>query len=140
MILNAGSVLNIPVQTSDIWNIYRVPSKSTSANMPVIVEFTTTIMKENFLQSVKNYNRKNSRNKLNSLHLKIEGPELPIYISENLTSNGRRLYSAARKFASEQKFDFCWTSNGRVYLRKKEGDPLRRIEFESDLEKIKCII
>ncbi|XP_013146619.1 PREDICTED: uncharacterized protein LOC106109570 [Papilio polytes] len=83
------------------------------------------------------FNKNNSNNKLNTEHLQIKGPKIPIYFSENLSTKTKRLYYLAREFAAYEKYKFCWTTHGKVYLRKEEGTPLYRINSEEDINKLK---
>ncbi|XP_045769023.1 uncharacterized protein LOC123869947 [Maniola jurtina] len=132
--LNIGGTLNVPMQTSDIKNIFRVNTKSTTK--PIIADFTTVAMKDKFISCFKKYNQQNTKEKLNTANIKIEGPSKRIYISENLTEKTRKLFYQAREFARNNAFTFCWTSFGKVYLRKSEGLPQIIINSEQDFEKI----
>lgn len=132
--LNIGSALDIPVQSSDIKNTFRVNKKS--ASKPIIVDFTTVAMKDKFINCFKKYNQRSTKEKLNTEKIKIEGPANRIFISENLTDKTRKLFYQAREFARANTFTFCWTSFGKVYLRKSEGSPQILISSELDFEKI----
>ncbi|KAJ8705318.1 hypothetical protein PYW07_011145 [Mythimna separata] len=43
-----------------------------------------------------------------------------------------------KAFQRSHGYQFCWTANGVVYLRKKVNDPQIRITSEADVEKLKC--
>ncbi|KAL4721323.1 hypothetical protein ACJJTC_005355 [Scirpophaga incertulas] len=62
---------------------------------------------------------------------------IPIFVSDHLSQRARRLNYLARTFAQEHGFRFCWTSNGRTYLRKNEGERHIRVDSESDLSTLK---
>ncbi|CAH0716604.1 unnamed protein product, partial [Brenthis ino] len=135
VIVNTGLVLQTSIQPSDIRNIYRENTKSNIK--PIIVEFTTVAMKENILKLTKTYNKNHSSKKLSTKDLHFEDPQKPVYISESLTHKTRRLFSLSRQFATLNGFAYCWTSIGKIYLRKKEGDPYHRINSEHDFIKLK---
>ncbi|KAL4708006.1 hypothetical protein ACJJTC_010622 [Scirpophaga incertulas] len=61
------------------------------------------------------------------------GPSKPIFISENLTAKVKKLFYLSREFAKTHAYKFCWVTNGKIFLRKKENGTLSRIERESDL-------
>lgn len=132
---NVGKALNVPVQKSDIRDIYRLKSEK---NKSIIVELNSVLLKDELLKSLKAYNR-GSKDKFSTLSLLIEGPPSPVYISERLTYQARKLFAMSRKFASAQNYRFCWTAYGKIYLRKKEGDPAVRVTSEKDLEKLNQI-
>lgn len=102
------------------------------------MEFTTVLKKEEILSSVKRFNKgKKSDEKLNTTHLKIKGTKKPIYASELLTAKVKVLFYLSRDFAKTHDYSYCWTSNGVVYLRKRDGAPLLRVDQQSDLDKLR---
>ncbi|KOB79524.1 Zinc finger DNA binding protein [Operophtera brumata] len=117
-------------------DVYRLPSKPDSTTSTIVAEFSNTLAKDNFIQKVKKYS-KNKYEQLNSKHLGINDPKTFIYISEHLTVKATRLFYLARDVAKTQGFDFCWTSNGRVFLRKKENAPHILVKDEETLVSIK---
>lgn len=135
MVKNLGDALKIEVQESDIKNIFR-PKMSNNRTAPVIVEFSATTLKENIMKASKTFN-KESKEKLNTGHLKLTGETKPIFISESLTANGRRLYFLARQSVKSFNYAGCWTSYGRVFIRQNEGDQSKLISCKEDLSALK---
>ncbi|CAG9791861.1 unnamed protein product [Diatraea saccharalis] len=131
VVSSIGAVLSFGIETSDIKDIFRLVSKSLSLK-PIIVEFTTVLKKEAFLNSAREF-RKSKRMNLNTTHLKLQGPSEIIYMSESLTTNTKRLYGKARKFASENNYQYCWTKHGQIFLRKENGSKVTKIIKEEDL-------
>lgn len=128
--------LEIPMEERDIKDIYRGNSKA-DANKPIVFEVSNSILKEKLLKSVKAFNDKKSKEaKLNTSHLQITGAPRPIYISESLTPRVRKLFHLARGYAKENEYRFCWTTNGRVFLRKDEDLPHIRIDNETELHNL----
>lgn len=132
-IVKIGKIVKIPLQQSDIKNVYRINKRND--NKPVIVEFISDIVKSNFLRSTK-YSKKTDKNSLTSTALGIDGPVKQIYISEFLTSKANRLFFLARDYANSHAFEYVWTAYGNIYLRKKQGDSAIRINNEDDLKKL----
>jgi hypothetical protein len=133
-ILKIGNVLKVPINQSEVRDVFRTNGKTGSK--PIIVEFTTVIQKERILSSIKKFNREH-QDKLNTEHLSIAGPRSPVYLSENLTPRAKRLFFLARELASRQSFKYCWTSYGKIFIRKEEGAQLIRIESEADINSMK---
>lgn len=133
-----GVVLNVPIQNSDIREVYRTKGKAESDG-PIVVNFTTIAKKENIIKSVRNFNKEHKDNKFNTSHLDIVGPPRPVYITEHLTRKSKRLHFLSRNFATEFGYAHCWTSYGKIFLRKKDGLPRVRIDCEDDLNKLKQI-
>ncbi|CAK1595165.1 unnamed protein product [Parnassius mnemosyne] len=104
-----GSIINHSVLETDIRNIFRLKSKTES----------------------------NKENRLNTTHLHEKGPKHFLYVSEFLTAMTKRLYYLAREFIKTSEYEQCWTANGKVYIRKKEGMPSRLIKSEDDLVQLR---
>lgn len=135
IIIKTAETLCIPLDSSSaIKDVYRINSKS--QHKPIIADFTTVFARDNFLSSFKRYNKEHQTDKLSTAVLSIGGPGRPVYLSENLTQRDRKLYFNARQFAKNHGYSFCWTTFGRIYLRKEEGSPQIRITSDSDLDNL----
>lgn len=132
MVGKLAGIFNIPWQGSDIKDIYRINSKA--AVKPIIVDFSTVSMRDQFLTSYKNYNKKNKHGKLNTSLLHFGGESQPVYLSENMTPKARKLFYQTREFAKNHNYAFCWASFGRIFLRKEEGSPQICVTCEADLQ------
>lgn len=142
MVKKLSLTLGINLETSEVRDIYRMPSKSDQTNTAVIAEFSSTLTKGNFLTAVKNHKSNCIRYKteqLNSTHLGLEGNKSLIYISEHLTPQASRLYFLAREFRKTLGYEYCWTSNGLIYLREKQGKPYILVKNEAQLHQLKSI-
>jgi hypothetical protein len=129
------TVFSTDIQKSEIKNVYRVNTNKQDFK-PIITEFMSVLKKNEILAAVKNYNKVNKNNKLSTAHISIQGTPKPIYISECLTYKNKKLYAMAREYAKAHNYQFCWTSQGNVFLRKSEGSPATRIIEETDLAKL----
>ena len=110
--------LEANISLSDIRDVSRLPSKKESKSSNISIEFSNTLQKSNFLLAAKQFNTNHPSDKVNSTHLGFDGPKAPIYIAEQLTPLTKKLFYEARNFAKLNGFAFCWTSNGRVMLKK----------------------
>ncbi|KAJ8720571.1 hypothetical protein PYW08_006036 [Mythimna loreyi] len=119
-----GSIINQPVPASDIKNIFRLRGKKETVGT-VVVEFSTTSLKEQFIQSTKNYNKQHTGNRLNTSHLQATGPRKPIFVSEALTAVTKRLHYLTREFIKNSEYEQCWTANGKVYM-SPENNKIRK--------------
>ncbi|KAF9420776.1 hypothetical protein HW555_003124 [Spodoptera exigua] len=129
-----AKAVEVDIQDCDIKDIYRIQTNR-EGSKPIIVELNSVLKKDKIVLGVKNYNRKKpNEDKLNTRHLNIPGPVKPVYISEALTPNAQKLFYAARQFARENGYMYCWTSHGSVFLRKAEGEPQTRIESAINLK------
>lgn len=136
-IIKMSERLNVPIQKNEIKDVFRTKSKS--ENKPIVVELTTILKREDFLDSVKKYKRERN-GILDTSSLGISGPPVKIFISEALTAKNKRIFTLARDFAKTNSYKYCWTSHGTVYLRQGDGQPAIRIASFEDLDRLKSKI
>lgn len=130
MVLNLAKTTECNISVTDIRDIYRIKSKKDQSNTPIIVETSSTFKKIDLLQKCKLLNSKR-KEKLCAKHLGLtNNPDSPVYISEQLTPKGSRLFFLARDLAKSRGYKFCWTSYGRVYVRKNENSAVILISDE----------
>lgn len=131
---NVGGNLN----KGDIKDIYRVRGKKDTQNSTIIVETSSTILKNYMLKLCKNFNVK-SKAKLSAKHLGFRTSEdTPVFVTEQLTAKASRLYFLARDLAKSGQYKFCWTSYGKVYIRKTETSPIIQIKSEAQVHQLVC--
>ncbi|KAL0869440.1 hypothetical protein ABMA27_007674 [Loxostege sticticalis] len=135
MVDNLAKTLNTNLTKSDIKDIYK--SKGPTERKSIIVELSSTLTKEQILKSAKAYNLRNRSNKLAAKHLGINKfADTPIFVCENLTPKASRLYFLARDLKKTKDYKFCWTSYGRVFLRKDEQSPIIQVHNELQIQKL----
>lgn len=135
IVTKTASIIELPIQAHDIKDVYRSGKRDDPAP-PIVVDFSSVITKDNLIKKARQYNTRNSQNKLSTAHLKIEGPARAIYVAERLTPHGQRMHYLARTFARDHRYKHCWTSYGRVFLRKEDGGQHVPIDVEADLAKL----
>ena len=133
MVISVGSSLNVPINSHEIKDVFRVNSRD-ATNRPVLVDFTGVMLKERVIKMYRKSNRENNR--LTTDRLKLPGLSKPVFISESLTPKMKRLFFLARDFAKLNNYSHCWVSNGKILLRKKEGERSIIVRNETDLSDI----
>lgn len=140
MVRKLSATLEINMVNSELRDVYRVPTKPDQSNSAIVAEFSLTLLKESFLTATRNHRLSSIKSKtkqLNSSHLGLDGPKVEVYISEDLTPQASRLFYLSREFRKEMEYAYCWTANGLVYLRKKQGDPFILVRSEAQLQLLK---
>ncbi|CAG5023364.1 unnamed protein product [Parnassius apollo] len=102
----------------------------------IMVDFTTTTRKENFISKYREFNKLKRTKKepqLNTQIINIPGPSKTIFISESLTKKYRRIHYLARQLFKDRKLVATWMFFGKVYAKKEEGNPPIQIKEESDI-------
>ncbi|KAG7308986.1 hypothetical protein JYU34_004842 [Plutella xylostella] len=135
LVENLSKSIELNLDVKDIKDIYK--SRSQTEKKTIIVELNSTFTKDNILKSAKAYNIRNKSNKLCAKHLGItSSPDTPIFIAENLTPKASRLYFLARDLKKSRNYKYCWTSYGRVYVRKEDTSPIILIQSEAQVQKM----
>lgn len=113
-------------------NCYRYGSRNATNNPGgIVVKFVRKIDAELFVQK-----RKEKRN-LNTRDLGfMDGQSNPVYVNCSLTQWKRQLLNSARKAKTEKQYTFLWVRNGRIYMRKNQGDRYVVIEGEEDIARL----
>lgn len=68
------------------------------------------------------------------LKLKEAGSEVRFF--DNLTAQNKRLLWLVRTRAKENDYQFAWQKDGKMFVRKRQGDRVIKIDTEDDLDKI----
>lgn len=137
MVTSLIKTTGIEYSPYDIKDIYRLPSKENATTSTIVTEFSNNFFKEKFLSSAKQFNSTQRGRQLNTRHLGLDGPEMTLFISEHLTPKAKRLHFLARDFARTEQFQYCWIANGRVFLRKKEGEKYTVVKNENTFQQLR---
>ncbi|KOB69355.1 Zinc finger DNA binding protein [Operophtera brumata] len=133
MVTKLYKYLDLKLERSDVKDIIKTRKPKTEKST-LIVELNSTFAKTDLLKAAKTHNYKNKNNKLSAWSLGLAADaDTPIFISENLTPLSSRLYFLARDFKSANKYKYCWTSYGKVYLRMDENTPIITVLSEAQL-------
>ena len=60
-----------------------------------------------------------------------------IFINESLTEANKELFKATLKVKKDYSYNYIWTSNGKIYLRKDRDSSAILIKNEGELDKLK---
>lgn len=112
---------------------HRLPSKN-KLSPPIIVSFTARTAKEKWLGEYKKYIKENKT--LLTTHVNKNLKKAPIYFNHHLSPYYKNLLYESKKFVKENNFKYCWVANGKVYIRRQEGERAVRIATMLDLDSL----
>ncbi|CAH2089623.1 unnamed protein product [Euphydryas editha] len=102
----------------------------------IVVGTSSAMVKSDILRLSKAFNIK-TKGKLCAKHLGfLTSEDTPIFICEQLTTKGARLYYLARDLAKSAQYKFCWTAYGKVYVRKTETSQVVCIKSEAQVHQL----
>lgn len=130
IVQNTCKAINVHVPRDAVRDVYRVNQKF---GKPIIIaDLTSVILKNEVIHGVKQFNKGNDTQRLSTRIIGLNDINDPIYVSEALTAKTRKLFYLTREYAKNNNYRFCWTSNGRIYLRKTTES--RHIEIKEELQ------
>lgn len=109
--------------------IHRVPTFQKDRTRPIIVQFISKIYRNEILRKAKEKN-------LTSAIINPRLQDVPIYFNEHLAPENKRLFFQSRKFKAENNFKYCWSREGKIFLRQNESSRVFRIQKIEDLENV----
>lgn len=130
---NLLKTVNANVSNTCIKDVFRLQGKKDN-HPSLLIEFSNNTSKNNVIKAVKTYNQSNNE-KLNTASLGAVGSN-PVYVAEHLTTNAKKLHFIARKHIKNNLIKYCWTSNGKVLVKKSDLEPTVHIKTEEQLEKL----
>ena len=112
--------IGVDVGIKDIDIAHRVPSRrsnSDNKSNPIVCKFVRRLSKEVVMSKRKEVQNVNSK----------------IKIFDHLTPKNQKILYEANAFKVAHSYQFCWTKNSRVYLRKNTTSRAIRINRLEDL-------
>ncbi|XP_031338839.1 uncharacterized protein LOC116167585 [Photinus pyralis] len=117
IVKSVGTALEINVSDGDVDACHRLGTKQEGRIRGIIVKFVRRATKEEFLRK-----RKIKRNLNTSDIGSTNYPADVVYINESLSPVRRKVLAAARSVKRDHGYKFVWVKNGKIFLRKNEGD------------------
>ncbi|XP_052740342.1 uncharacterized protein LOC128198517 [Bicyclus anynana] len=116
-----GRITGSPIKDGQILKCTRIAKYNKESPRPrsVLVKFFSPLIRDNFYANILTFNKSKSNDeKLNTSHLGLAGEKRGIYIMEHLSPEAKALQAQARKFKKENSWQFVWSRNGNIFLRK----------------------
>lgn len=148
IIFNISKTANYTIE-ADIFSIYRTgitqknvnntrPDDKGRKNRTLVVKFNAINDKEQLHNAIKKYNRlsESVEEKLNTSAIGLSGPRTPIYCSELLTFQAKRLWYLSRKLATESKYKYVWTKSGQIFIKKDDNSRPILVDSEHIITKL----
>lgn len=129
-VTRAAFHFGIEIDKTNIRNIHRIPTYNGNMPQPIIVSFTSIVLRDQLLQKV--YDNKNG--------LTGENIDLPtkqrIFIATHLTPQKKELFKKARDAKKKDGVAYVWERHGNILARATEVSATIKIKTEEDIEKV----
>ncbi|CAK1595269.1 unnamed protein product [Parnassius mnemosyne] len=123
--------IGVAVNINDILQVNRVSPKVKlpGRSRVIIAKMKSRLLKDNLISLSR-------KNRLSTEDIGLAGESRPIFINEHLTSHNKQLLKKCKDFAKLNQYQFVWTKNGRIFVRRNDTSPGLQIFDEEDLKKI----
>lgn len=106
-------------------------SEAESRPRPVVLKFVRHSRRVDFLSCAK------TRRNLSSTDIEVAGPSRKLFFNERLTKENRKLFREARRQKSDLGYKHCWTKDGHILMRERDGSTVFSIQRTADLAELK---
>lgn len=124
------AAINVRLEDKDVKECYIKNNTRESEKQIMMVKLTNEEIKNVIIEK-----KKQARN-IRASQCNLHGGEGTIYIEEQLTDHNSRIFFAARQLKKEAGYKYVWVSAGKILVRKKEGDRIKQITSDKDVEEI----
>ena len=128
------SEMGVDISLHDIDIAHRVPQRNTTARSPkpIVCKFVRRLSKEAVMA------RRNDACKADPSSLGFgEGISLSsVRLFDHLTPKMQHVFTEAKKFKEQHNYQFCWSKNSCVYLRRDGSSRALKIRDVADLTRL----
>ncbi|CAB3248357.1 unnamed protein product [Arctia plantaginis] len=128
---NLANHAGVVIIRENIIHVNRVASKTKNQGRPknIIIKLSTRQLRDNLISKAR-------KCRLTTSDLQIHGKVTPIFVNEHLTIYNKNLLKKAKEISRSKEYQYTWSKNGRIYVRKAATAPAIPIADEEDLWKI----
>ncbi|KAG8320614.1 hypothetical protein J6590_064939, partial [Homalodisca vitripennis] len=131
---DVGKAIDVEVKRGDIAAVHRVPSFRKERTPQIVVQFHSRVLKTTWLKKYRAARKNN--NGLTAKHVNNIFPSINLYINEHFTPENKMLLQKAKEKCNNVNYKYTWCKEGKIFVRKADGNSCIRIVDEDDLAKI----
>lgn len=141
IINNISQKVGYPIKKEDVVFIHRVrqwprqttthkitPTHTSTAN--IILRLPRRDCKDALLTAARRHRT------LTSADIGLPGAASRIFLNDHLTPSNKLLMKKARELKAEKQYQYLWSKNCNIFMRKSDRSHVIRISTEADLSKI----
>lgn len=130
LVADVGAAIGVDVNATHVAAAHRVPSYRSDRDPAVIVQFTARRIKEEWIAK---YRQKKS---LTARDINQRFPVQRVFVNDHLSPENKQFLSKLKQKGRELDYKFVWCRDGKFFIRKAEGQPVKKIITYEDLEKL----
>lgn len=112
-----------------VTTFHRIPTAKKDKPKPIIIQFDNKLSRDTCLQAAKV-----KRPKAKEINPRLI--DCPVYFNEHLTPELKNLHYHCRKFKIDNKYEFLWIKEGKIFLRENKTSKAVRVVSTDCLNKL----
>lgn len=125
-----AKAVNLEMKKKRVVAAHRVPTYSRNRTPPIIVKFATRQDRDTWIDAFKQV-RPLTADRINKNFSKDK-----VFINEHLSPENKMLLSRTKEAAREKGYRFVWSREGKIFVRRENGEKCVRVDGFADLEKL----
>lgn len=131
IVTTIGTKLGVNLDEKDIVFVERLGRRREGGRpRPIVVRLTRRATRGELMRAAR------VRRGATTAGCGLAGEARPFYINERLTRRNQELFQKARERCRLASWRYVWTRDGRIFVRRAEGEHSHRIRRETDMESI----
>lgn len=135
IVCDLGVVLGIPNPNHDVIVCHRVPTRNSKDSPNIVCQLRDRNRCAIWISKSKDFYRNNGRN-IVSTDVNSSFPQKKLFINEHLTPENKQLLKATKDFSKQNKYQYCWVRDCKIFVKKDGNSAIVRISSISDLKKL----
>lgn len=123
--------IGVEMKSEQLVAAHRVPSFNKKRTPPIIVRFATYEARDGWIAGFKRV-RPLTANRINA---NFNGSS-KVFINEHLSPENKQLLAKTKEAARAKNYKYVWSREGKVFVRRVDGERCIRVDAVSDLEKL----
>lgn len=129
--IDLGKALGVELKEEDVMAAHRVPTFRPKATPPLIAQLRDRRLKNAFTAAYK------KKRDLTAKDVNQAFQVSRVYVNDHLTPETKNLLRLAKEKARELGHKYVWCNEGKIFVRKDDGQKCFRIDNEKDIQLIK---
>jgi hypothetical protein len=129
IVKSISKALEYPITDQQIDNCHRLTTRDITRPPPILIKLVRKIDKDELLK------KRRIKRDFSTRHLGLT-TDIPLYLNESLSPERRKILALARKAKVDKGYKYLWIRNGKILMRKTDGQPVIVLETINDLLKL----
>ncbi|XP_046688851.1 uncharacterized protein LOC124374730, partial [Homalodisca vitripennis] len=126
---SVAEAVGVELKKENIVAAHRIPSFNKKRTPPIIVRFSTYEERDTWIREYKS---------MRPLMLNMINPgfksSAKVFVNEHISPENKLLLAKTKEAARNKGFKYVWSRDGKIFVRKEDGEKCKKIDSAADLE------